>query len=87
MGIVFNGSHLTSEFRSGDHVDAGMRESEDVGSANEQASNIAFNLLDLCGFQPPIVKERQPDPGERGPQRIARRRIGRPGHDSLDRLR
>ena len=52
-----------------------MREGEDVGRTNEQAGNIAFNPLDLCGFQLPIVEQRQPDSGEREPEWIANPRM------------
>ena len=87
MGVVLDRPHLPSQFRGGDHVNARMREREDIGRANEQAGDIAFDLLDLLGFQLPIVKQCQPDSRERQLERIANGRIGGPSHDAFDSLR
>lgn len=85
VGVVLDGPHLTSEVGGTDDVDAGERQEQDVGCADQSRSDVALNCLDFTGFLHEIVVECQSEASASARGEIRRGCLGGPGQNGFER--
>jgi len=82
--VVFDRTHLSSQFTAANDVDAGMREEQQIGRFYEDSGQFPLDLRDLLGLGFPIVVQCVPHARQIFGQRIGVGGIAGPGQHTIN---